>query len=585
MPSESDKRIRYEPTDPCPLVVSLGVGLQGVIMVLATMVLVVHIAADDSGLQGDHLPWAVCATLVIAGSVTALQAGRIWRLGSGHLLIVGPTIWYMAVSALALAQGGPDLLASLVVAASILYIILAQWLPRLRRLIMPTVGTVLMLTAVSVLPLVIDRIQDVPPSAPQVAGPVTAAVTLMAVVVLSFRAVGALGVWSPLISIGVGCLAAVPFEAYAGLGPASDAPWLGLPDAALPGLDLTLGADFWSLLPLFLAVALATGVKDIGDGIAIQHLSWRKPRATDFRVVQGSLNATGIGILLSGLAGTPPAAVWSVESQWLTGFTGVAARRVGYALGAILVLVSLLPKLPALLLAVPPPVVGAYFLAGVASLFMQGLRAAAQDGFNSKRSLVVGISFAVGVGLDNGTLGVEVFGDRWGILLDNGILAGALCSILLILFMGLIDPSERRARLEVELSLSAIPKIDEFVREFASRRGWNEASTRRLSSASEETLVSLLDQRDVASNGDSPRLIVLAETTGATAVMEFIAVFDAENLEDRLAYLSEEARGAASVDEQAAEMTLRLLRHYASSVRHQKYYGLDVVWLEVRAEG
>ena len=275
--------------------------------------------------------------------------------------------------------------------------------------------------------------------------------------------------------------------------------------------------------------------------------------------------------------------MWSVESEWLTGFTGVAARRVGYAMGAILVFVSLLPKLPALLLAVPSPVVGAYFLAGVASLFMQGLRSAAKDGIDSKKALVVGISFVVGVGLDNQTLGVDVFGERWGILLDNGILAGALCSILLILFMRLTDPSERRARLEVELSVSAVPKIDEFVRGRASQVGWSEASARRLSLASEETLLSLLDQQDARSPADTPRLIVLAEAADRKMQIEFIAVFDGENLEDRLAYLDEEARGAAADDEQDQEMTLRLLRHYASSVRHQKFYGLDVVWLEVTA--
>lgn len=582
MASEINPQIRYEPPDRCPLVVSLGVGLQGVMMVVATMVLVVHIAADAGGQQVDRLPWAVSATLVIAGSMTALQAGKIWRFGSGHLLIVGPTIWYVAVSALALAEGGPALVASLVVATSVLYIVLARWLPRLRRLIMPTVGTVLMLTAVSVLPLVIDSIQDVPPSTPPVAGPVIAMVTLLAVVVLSLRPVGTVRIWSPLIAVGVGCLAAAPFAAYDDLPPLSDAPWFGLPDHGLPGLDLTLGGEFWSLLPLLLAVALATGVKDIGDAVAVQQRSWRRWRATDFRVVQGSLNTTGVSILLSGLAGTPPTAVWSVESEWLTGFTGVAARRVGYALGAILVFVSLLPKLPALLLAVPSPVVGAYFLAGVASLFMQGLRSAAIDGIDSKKALVVGISFVVGVGLDNRTIGVDVFGERWGILLDNGILAGALCSVLLILFLRLTDPSERRARLEVELSLSAVPEIDEFVRGLASRVGWNEASARRLSLASEETLISLLDSGDSDSSADTPRLVILAEAAAGTMQIEFIAVFDGENLEDRLAYLSDEARGVAD-DEQGRDMTLRLLQHYASSVRHQRFYGLDVVWLEVRA--
>ena len=63
---------------------------------------------------------------------------------------------------------------------------------------------------------------------------------------------------------------------------------------------------------------------------------------------------------------------------------------------------------------------------------------------------------------------------------------------------------------------------------------------------------------------------------GATVEMEFLAVFDEENLEDRLAYLEEEAE---TVDER--ELSFRLLRHYASSVRHQKYQGLDIVTVQV----
>ena len=56
-----------------------------------------------------------------------------------------------------------------------------------------------------------------------------------------------------------------------------------------------------------------------------------------------------------------------------------------------------------------------------------------------------------------------------------------------------------------------------------------------------------------------------------------MAVSDEENLEDRLAYLSEETEGS-----EEGELSLRLLRHHASSVNHQKYYGLDIVTVQVR---
>ena len=41
-------------------------------------------------------------------------------------------------------------------------------------------------------------------------------------------------------------------------------------------------------------------IETVGDGVAIQRVSLRQQRATDFRVVQGALNADGMGNLLSG---------------------------------------------------------------------------------------------------------------------------------------------------------------------------------------------------------------------------------------------------------------------------------------------
>ena len=59
--------------------------------------------------------------------------------------------------------------------------------------------------------------------------------------------------------------------------------------------------------------------------------------------------------------------------------------------------------------------------------------------------------------------------------------------------------------------------------------------------------------------------------------LEFVVASDQENLEDRLACLSEETE---ALDE--GDLSLRLLRHYATSVNHQKYYGLDIITVRVR---
>ena len=127
------------------------------------------------------------------------------------------------------------------------------------------------------------------------------------------------------------------------------------------------------------------------------------------------------------------------------------------------------------------------------------------------------------------------------------------------------------------LDLSALQEMQKFSRGQAAKLGWNEASTERLPAASEEALMSLLGQEDEQQPEEAPRLVVMARPEPGKVELEFMAVFDETNLEDRLAHLEEEAEGR-----EEGEISLRLLRHYAASVRHQKYYGLDIVTVQVR---
>ena len=81
-----------------------------------------------------------------------------------------------------------------------------------------------------------------------------------------------------------------------------EAPWIGVPTGGWPGFDLEFGTAFWGLLPAFVFVTLIGATETIGDSIAIQQVASRKPRAVDFRAVQGAVAADGAGNVLSGLA-------------------------------------------------------------------------------------------------------------------------------------------------------------------------------------------------------------------------------------------------------------------------------------------
>ncbi|MDE2887622.1 MAG: hypothetical protein OXR72_05355 [Gemmatimonadota bacterium] len=578
MPSEetrTNETIRYEPDERPPHTVAAAVGFQAAVVVLAPVVLSAVIIGRAANQPDSYLNWIAFAALVVSGVSTVLQAVRVGRIGAGHVLIMGTSGAFIAVCITALVKGGPALMASLIVVSSLFQFAMAARLSLLRRIITPVVaGTVIMLIAVTVMPVVFGLLKDVPEGTPAAASPTAAGAAFLTLVVLALRAPAFLRLWAPLIGIAVGCVVAAPFGLY-DVRPVVDAPWIGFPSYAWPGLDLSLSAEFWALLPAFVVVTVVGAIETVGDGVAIQRVSRRRPRATDFRLVQGALNADGMGNLLSGLIGTPPNTTYSTSIS-LAELTGVAARRVGIYIGILFVLLALSPKVTALVIAIPNPVAAAYVTLLIGLLFVQGMKLIVEDGVDHRKATVVGLAFWLGVGFQNQVIFPDLLGRTWGTLLGNGMTAGGLAAILLTAFMELT--ARRRKRLRVELSTASLPGIDKFLRGFAAGIGWTEPATGRLCAAGEETLSILIEQAGESAHEDERLLVITARRVEGTAELEFLAAAAGENLEDRLAYLSEQPE---ILDEH--EISFRLLRHYASSVRHQKYHDLDIV--TVRVEG
>ena len=572
--SGSDRAVRFQPDERPPTSLAFGLGAQQAILCIAGVVLTPVIVIRAAGEGDPYLTWAVFAALLVSGVTTVMQAVRVGRIGAGYPLLMGTSGAFIAVCVTALVAGGPGLLATLVAISALFQFALSERLSLLRRILTPTVaGTVIMLIAVTVMPIIFDMLADVPEGAPRAAAPASAATTLIVIAALALCASGALRLWMPLIGLVAGCIVASFFGLYDVEGVLA-APWLGVPTGGWPGFDIEFGAAFWGLLPAFVFVTLIGATETIGDSIAIQRVAWRKPRAVDFRAVQGAVAADGTGNLLSGLAGTVPNTTYSTSIA-ITELTGVAARSVGVWIGVVFVAAAFLPKVAAVLLAIPSPVAAAYVTALLSLLFVLGMRMVVQGGVDYRKAMIAGISFWIGVGFQEQVIFADYLGEWWGSLLGNGMTAGGLTAIVLTVFMELTGPRSRR--IETALDVEALPKVDSFLREIASRRGWSADATQRLCSAGEEALLNLIEpERDEAVGGQR-RLLLISRGSRKAAELEFVAAPGDENLEDRMVVLAE--RGGGTPTEH--EISLRLLRHYASSVRHQQYHDTDIVTVHV----
>ena len=563
-----DGGLAYEADDRPPVPVSLGVGFQGAVLALAPPVTCVVLLSQSGHLPDGWLVWAVFATLMVNGIVGVLQASR---LGAGTMFISGTATGFLPVSVIALAHGGPVLLASLVVAASVFQFGIASWLPRLRRIITPTVsGLMIMLIAVATLPIALEGVGHTPAGAPRLAAPASALATLAVAFGMGLRATGKWRLWSPVAAILAGSAVAAALGAY-DAGRVHEAPWVGVPAPELPDLQLP-GPAFWPLLPVFLLVSLSAAVKTLGAGVLMQRVSTNSPAAPDYRVVQRAVRGNALGSLLCGAAGVLPIMSYEAISASLANLTGAAARRIGYYAAAITALLACLPKLTALLLTIPAPVFGAYLLVIMGQLLVEGMKTIVQDGLDARKSLIVAVALALGVGMETRAVFADLGSGPWGALLNNGITVGAIAAIAMTAFMELTNARPRR--LQVDLAEGSLARLDDFLRALAADRGWTAESCDRLRSVGEEAFQSLL--RDTAAGDRS--LTVVARPGPGEVELEFLAALSEVNVEDEIAYLGE---AAETLD--LNETSLRLLRHYATSVRHRKYHGVDVVG--VRVEG
>ena len=573
-PSERTS-VRYEADDKPPAPLAFGLGLQLAILTIAGVVLTPAIVIRAAGGSEGFLAWAVFAAVAVSGITTVVQAVRIGRVGAGYVLMMGTSGAFIAVCITAIAEGGPAMLATLVVISSLFQFVLSTRLSLLRQVLTPTVaGTVIMLIPVTVMPIIFDMLKQVPEGASTQSAAISALATLLVIAGIALKAKAALRLWAPVIGVVAGSAVAGYYGLYE-TALVAEAAWVGLPDGEWPGLDLGFGPVFWSLLPAFVFVTLVGAIETVGDAIAIQHVSWRRPRAVDFRAVQGAVAADGVGNLLSGLAGTVPNTTYSTSVS-VTELTGVGARSVGVAVGALFIAMAFLPKALAVVLAIPGPVAAAYVTVLMAMLFVVGMKVVIQNGIDYRNGLVAGLAFWAGVGFQNGVIFPEYFAEFAGGLLQNGMTAGGLVAILLSLFLELTAP--RRSRTETALDVSALPKIREFLGAFASRSGWDAAMTSRLEAASEETLLTLIEKEEAAQR-ERRRLRLVARKEDDQAVLEFVAATGEGNLQDRIALLGERTAGAPAEQ----EVSLRLLRHVASSVLHQQYYDMDIVTVRVDA--
>lgn len=375
----------------------------------------------------------VSAALLASALGTLLQTMRPGPVGSGLLSVTGTSFSFLQPLVAAGQAGGPALMFGLSLAAAPVQLVLAPFLPRLRRVFAPLVsGVVVLLIGLTLIPSALYGIvAPVAPGAPAWAGGALASAVIAVLVAAQSIPRAWARLAGVLLALGVGALLAALAGWSPALAPAAEgAGWLALPRWLPHGL-----AFDWVLLAPFAFIYLVSLLEAMGDMTATAQLSGLPTDgAAHWRRMRGGILADGLTSFVGALFGAFPSTTYA-QNNGVIQITGVASRRLGPIMAAMLALLGLFPVVGRLIGAIPPAVIGALALVLFGLVAVSGLRLIAAAGLTQRNCLVVALSLAVGLGLSSQPEWLKALPAVVRAVFESGIAGGGLAALALNLLL------------------------------------------------------------------------------------------------------------------------------------------------------
>lgn len=387
----------------------LALGLQHVLVMYAGAVAVPLIIGRALKLPPEDVAFLISADLFACGLVTLVQCLGFPGVGIRLPVMMGVT--FASVGPMLSMAAAPDVgllgIYGSVIAAGIFGIIAAPFISRLLPLFPPVVtGTIILVIGISLmrvginwagggLPTLTKVVDGIPGAFPnpnygQLQGLGIALFVLFVILALIKWGSGFVANVSVLLGIIAGTLLAsvlgiMHFEKVA------TAPWVAFV------APFHFGMPKFYLVPIITMciVMIVVMIESLGMFLALAEITGK---AVDRDALTKGLRADGVGTFLGGVFNTFPYTSFS-QNVGLVGVTGVRSRWVTVAGGAIMVLLGLLPKMAALVEAVPLVVLGGAGLVMFGMVAATGARILTAVDFktNSHNLFVVAISVGFGM--------------------------------------------------------------------------------------------------------------------------------------------------------------------------------------------
>lgn len=453
-----------------PILRLVPLALQHVLVMYAGAIAVPLIIGRALKLSPEEVAFLISADLFACGLATLVQSFGLPGVGIRLPVMMGVT--FASVGPMLAMAATPEVgllgIYGSVIAAGLFGIAIAPFVSRLLPLFPAVVtGTIILVIGISLMRVGINWAGGGLPSFGrvvagqfvQVPNPAYGSLDGLAIALFVLLVILALIKWGKgfvaNVAVLLGIVAGAALAAAVGkmhFDKVASAKWF---DIVVP---FHFGMPQFHLVPILTMciVMIVVMIESLGMFLALGEMTGKK---IDEAALTKGLRADGVGTLLGGIFNTFPYTSFS-QNVGLVGVTGIRSRWVTVAGGIIMLILGLLPKMSALVEAVPQVVLGGAGLVMFGMVAATGARILTGVDFKTNRYNLFVVAISVGFGMIPLVAGnfFHQFPAALKPLLESGILLAALVAVLLNAFFNGVGSSEA-ARAEAAAGAAAAEHV------------------------------------------------------------------------------------------------------------------------------
>ena len=424
------KGLIYGLEDRPPLRATLFAAVQHLLAVFVAIITPPLIIAGALKLDLETTGFLVSMALFVSGVATFIQCRKVGPVGCGLLCIQGTSFSFIGPIISAGMAGGLPAIFGATIAGSVVEILVSRVLKYTRRIITPLVsGIVVTLIGISLIKVGITScgggvaaIENGSFGSFQNLG--IAALVLCLIVLFNRSSNRYLRMGSIIIGIVIGYVVSY----FCGMVDFSNMPDYSLFNIPVP---FKYGVSFnFSAILAFAIVYIITAIEAYGDITANSLISGEPVEGKTFlKRAQGGIMADGVNSFIAGVLNSFPNSIFA-QNNGMIQLTGVASRYVGYFIALFLVVLGFFPIIGVIFSFRPDPVLGGATLLMFGTVASAGVKIIASQHIDRKATLVIAISFSLGLGVELYPDILMQFPDTIKNIFSSGITTGGLAAII-----------------------------------------------------------------------------------------------------------------------------------------------------------